>query len=687
MTDNNVIDFPRIGFILTPPATGNGTPVIEPPTPPTLDTGPVSRADRRSPLDIVNALPDPGILQPTIPTPPQPGHVPATFRNEPASDLIGPRLGALSLAAILATAVAALRGTHTVLSTWWENRLARQAETAQLREARLKHQLAMQNIGDKATQQRAKQQRVPSSSEFGRKSLGGRGSSGGGSGAGKGPGRSGKGTGPSSGTGSSTGPGRKKRSNPAGKNPGSSASTRNSGTTGKGGTGRAPGRKTPKNPGGPLRTNQRGGTGLKKNKPAGSGNQADGSKKTPKPLKSHRKNGRTTLPDALAKDTSKQAARRLKKRRKNLDNPALWTNSKNKASRGKKSPRTTLADAVGSTARKAARKRLKKRRRTITPPIWSVPRNRTTKQQTQTPRKNKPTNAGAATSRTKTRRQRIWDKARAYTRKKAANGGCFGGQTPGPKTGPQAGPNTAGTAGPAGPAGSGPRAGRRSPFENAGQATAPTEWTVKRDDYVGAQAKTWEPNALTTGTPALDAAPTPHIKRPGTTRPKEPNPMPPAPANREDPRITKAKKQAARSGNNIVTSARHMDAQHETEITLDDALDEYGDFAADGFKTHDQCVKLAARATKLRDTLALFTADLATNHNLIGVLFTGAMARMTESMDLVARMAEEMQISSIEAAEQAEAADNDLNDTYRPITQATADAGLTTPSAPIHNQD
>jgi hypothetical protein len=163
--------------------------------------------------------------------------------------------------------------------------------------------------------------------------------------------------------------------------------------------------------------------------------------------------------------------------------------------------------------------------------------------------------------------------------------------------------------------------------------------------------------------------------------------MPPAPARREDPRITKAKNQAARTGRAVVTSARHMDAQHQTEITLDDALDEYSAFAADGFKTHDQCVKLAARATKLRDTLALFTEDLATNHNLIGVLFTGAMARMTESMDLVARMAEEMQASSIEAAEMAEAADNDLNDTYRPITQATADAGLTTPSAPIHNQD
>jgi hypothetical protein len=34
----------------------------------------------------------------------------------------------------------------------------------------------------------------------------------------------------------------------------------------------------------------------------------------------------------------------------------------------------------------------------------------------------------------------------------------------------------------------------------------------------------------------------------------------------------------------------------------------------------------------------------------------------------------------------AETADNDLNDAYRPYNTATADAGLSTPSAPIHNE-
>jgi hypothetical protein len=55
-------------------------------------------------------------------------------------------------------------------------------------------------------------------------------------------------------------------------------------------------------------------------------------------------------------------------------------------------------------------------------------------------------------------------------------------------------------------------------------------------------------------------------------------------------------------------------------------------------------------------------------------------------MDLVARMADEMETTSLNAAEKAETAGNELNDAYRPYTTATADAGLATPSAPIHNR-
>jgi hypothetical protein len=116
-----------------------------------------------------------------------------------------------------------------------------------------------------------------------------------------------------------------------------------------------------------------------------------------------------------------------------------------------------------------------------------------------------------------------------------------------------------------------------------------------------------------------------------------------------------------------------MAAEHATEITLDDAIDEYGAFKDDAFKTYDQTHKLADRAIRLRDILIGFAEELAVKHNLIGPLFAAAMARLAESMDLIARMSEEMQTSSLEAAEMAEAT-------------ATADAGLSTPSAPIHNE-
>src|SRR3954468_1503647 len=130
-------------------------PPLPPPpaTPPAMPApSPDARTGRRSPLDALAALPDPGLTPPLLPVPgPQVGPVPATFRNQPDDRHPGtPGIGALSMAATLAVAIACLRGTHTVLSTGWETRQARRAETAPLREARLKHQAAMQGILDKA---------------------------------------------------------------------------------------------------------------------------------------------------------------------------------------------------------------------------------------------------------------------------------------------------------------------------------------------------------------------------------------------------------------------------------------------------------------------------------------------------------------------------------------------------------
>lgn len=744
-----LINFPRIGFNLSPTTT-MPSPTIPPPPGP-ASPGPGARTGRRSPLDTLNALPDPSLTTP-LPAPhPTPGTVPATFRSEPDSDMVGPRLGALGLAAILAVAVAAMRGTHTVLSTWWENRQARQTETEPLRKARLKHQLAMQQAGyssaqaaAKGAQQRAK--KVPSSSEFGSKSL--RRSNSGGPGAGSGAGKS------TSSKTNASGPGRK--NNGSGNGPGSKSRT-NTGPNSKnrgGAGGRTNGgdlkkNRSPKTPG-PLRNSPRGTGALKK---AGAANNTPAkSPKNPKSPGAGAGQGRTTLRKALAHTTQKAAARRLKHRRNNGASPAVWKNKKNvpqpgqtalgngNSTKNQKTPknpsgtggkntrhtngRTTLAQALRQSAHRAARKRLKQRRRTVTPPIWTAPGASTPKvnlTKNSQPRAAKPGTATGAAGQTSqngrtgqhTGRQQKnksqWARARTYAQKNATNSGTTtGAGTAGAQqTGSTAGPPPKGwatwdqywqylNAQHNQRTGYTQQNGRKSPFQNAGQAAgqAGATYTAERADYPGAQAKRWEPDAITPGTPALpstgpaalDAAPTVNPARPGTTRPKEPIPMSssPVPTVKADPRITKAKKQADRTGNSLV--GHQMAAEHATEITLDDAIDEYGDFKDDAFKTYDQCHKLADRAIKLRGILLGFAEELAVKHNLIGPLFSLAMARMAESMDLVARMAEEMQTSSLQAAEMAEAADNDLNDAYRPYNVATADAGLTTPSAPVHNQ-
>jgi len=765
----NVFPFPQIGFNLaptTPPATpaddddADGVPPYT--TRPDWDAVTVNNPGRRSPLDIINNLPNPALRLPVIPTPPAgpvPGYLPDTFHSPAGNgpDMTGPRLGALSLAACLAVAVAALRGTHTYLTDRRQARLTAAEEAAPIRQARLKHQLVMQQLRYDAAQtsakqakQRAKNNRVPSSTEFGRKSLGNRST---GTGGGSRSGRGGKG--PSSGTGAGakrsagkgsssgslfSGGGSAKKNNPK-NSPNSNRSLfgGGNGSKGPGGSG-GHGHGGGKGPKAPHRGSQGAGGGhsLKKHDTKHHGSGASGS-------------GRTGLGAALKKDTHNAAARRLERRRKNgLDKPALWgapnnqNNAKNqpntpkKNGKGKgghgggavpvaanntpnpkkpknaKTPnkaqaagtnRKNLGQALWHDWKKAAGRRFNKRQHQRkaghVPPIWKAPRppkqQRAAAAGANTPKANRKNPKQAANQQHKRRRNRNWamwaKAARAYARKKAA-GARFPGGARGPQHGgAQGAQQAAGTPGAAGAQQqAGPRQ-RKSPFANAAQAAAgPTTWTVTSEHVPGSQAKCREPNPVTPGTPtipatgpaALDQAPTPHTARPGTTRPKEPIPMPPTPARRPDPRITKAKHQAHRAA--VQTVGRQMDAQHETEITLDDACDAADQLTSDAFKTHDQCHRLADKARKLRDTWVLFADDLATNHNLIGPLFTGAALRFAESMDLVARMADEMEVSSLEASEKAETSGNEINDAYRPYNTATADAGLSTPSAPIHNQ-
>ena len=80
-------------------------------------------------------------------------------------------------------------------------------------------------------------------------------------------------------------------------------------------------------------------------------------------------------------------------------------------------------------------------------------------------------------------------------------------------------------------------------------------------------------------------------------------------------------------------------------------------------------------------------ARLAAKHNIIGTITAWAMRKLAESMEVLSRKAEEMSIKSLQAAETCETAKTELDDAYRPLTQATADAGLRTPSARVHHEN
>jgi len=129
-----------------------------------------------------------------------------------------------------------------------------------------------------------------------------------------------------------------------------------------------------------------------------------------------------------------------------------------------------------------------------------------------------------------------------------------------------------------------------------------------------------------------------------------------------------------------------MAAEHTTEITLDDTLSTLEQLTQESFTAHDASVVLSGKARQLRYALDELAADLRSRHNLLGNLTGAAMARLAESMERLARQAEEMSKSSLTAAELSEAAEQAMFDAYKPVQQATADAGLIVPSARIHNE-
>lgn len=129
-----------------------------------------------------------------------------------------------------------------------------------------------------------------------------------------------------------------------------------------------------------------------------------------------------------------------------------------------------------------------------------------------------------------------------------------------------------------------------------------------------------------------------------------------------------------------------MAAEHATEVTLDDTLKVLETLTQESFAAHDTSLQLAVKAREIRYALDELAADLRSRHNVIGQLTGAAMARLAESMERLSAKADQMAVSSLAAAELSEAAEQAMFDAYKPVQQATADAGLAVPSARVHNE-
>ena len=193
----------------------------------------------------------------------------------------------------------------------------------------------------------------------------------------------------------------------------------------------------------------------------------------------------------------------------------------------------------------------------------------------------------------------------------------------------------------------------------------------RMDGGPGGRSRGGQTAAIGTGQRALPRAPQrPAGQRPGTTR-KEPTPMTTAPA-------TASAAPAVPVG---------MAPQHATEVTLDDVLEALGRLTTDGMTTHDECDELATKARRLLAVLEATAADLATTHNVTGRRTQAALYDLTEAVAHLAVEADRMAKAALEAAEVAEAEETAMLRDHRLLADATAAAGLATPSARAHNEE
>ncbi|MER6736533.1 hypothetical protein [Streptomyces puniciscabiei] len=477
----------------------------------------------------------------------------------------------------------------------------------------------------------------------------------------------GKGTGPKSGAKKSprgtTGPSGILRKKPGTTTSGTGPKTKSKGPgkPGPGSSGPAPTGKGGKK--GKAKSGKGGGTG-----PVGSLPKAPGGKS--------RKGKKVTLTPGIAHGTfaamDKYGCRCGKCRRFKREYNRKVIGAMKSAARG----RTTLGEAIHETAEK----RLKRRRKRISPVMTKVkvkkPKKKTGPKTKAGSTKPAGPAAPAGPALKAPAKGGSWNTAKARARKRArmrTRPVTVAGPTPAPvggtppkPTAPTPPPGTApatapaavagGTAAPGAGTGTVPGTGepRLSPFEALGMATA-----------VSAPA-----GPIT-------------VERADSPRPAPAKPSAGLPVGTSTKENSVSDAWLAKYGDAAVAE---MSSEHQTEVTLDDTLDVLEELTQQSFAAHETCKKLAAKARQIRYDLDELAADLRSRHNVIGRLTGAAMAKLAESMEVLARKADEMSTKSLAAAELSETVENAMFDAYRPVQQATEDAGLLVPSARVHNE-
>lgn len=132
-------------------------------------------------------------------------------------------------------------------------------------------------------------------------------------------------------------------------------------------------------------------------------------------------------------------------------------------------------------------------------------------------------------------------------------------------------------------------------------------------------------------------------------------------------------------------SGSDLEPDQVTDISAVEAVRRYGALAAEIGNDNDRADELEQELTKLVDRLDRFRARLK-RQNVKGKTQRKARRLRDRAAD-AAELAGQLHASATDGWEQALETQAYLEDHYVPVTDTTADMGLTTPSTREHNQE